>query len=632
MKKREDMAEEFTLANPPPKGHPDLADWVWGLFEDSYAEKERLGLMERWKSSYRLFRGNHWGEKARNNPDRLSINLTFANIQRTVANITAKNPVAQVIDLDGKKDNVDQILTMKMKKWWNETEQQALLSRTSLNNEIYGITIEKAVWNSKKKKFIPVLLDPYSYFPAKGYYPEQEDMPYEIHAFALPIYQVKNTFDPKEEIVADNVSQILGREDREEVRPNAILSDSGVGVVLDQTRKDLDVSGDTGGEALVVECWIRDNSKHKADIIDIDEETGSETLIAEAGSMIYPDGVRVITICNKNVFLNDMPNPNVNFNLSEELTRKSFAWGRRPFYKANSYEDTTSIWGFSASEQTAGTEKKIDEIVSRVARYCNTVLSPTIIVEKGCGITPAMLKEKIGKGNLVLMPTRPNARIEYLTPPNLPSNFFNTINMLVDFHDRVYQIEDADRGVQPTGVTAASAIAQLQEKNAVLIRHKIRATEFMCRMRGRWDISFMQNFSVKPEMVMLQDETVYEFSGIELAGRQFNYIVESDSTVARTSLGDQEQAMALFNTKAIDRTALLVDALNYPNAKRIVERMGETQLDEAFNVLMQAGMDKDEALRLRQYLMQPQNGPESEQPQGEQRGVPTGPPEQARGM
>lgn len=621
------MAEEFTLANPPPKGHKDLATWVWGLFEDSYSEKERLGLMERWKSSYRLFRGNHWGEKARNNPDRLSISLTFANIQRTVANITAKNPVAEVVDLDGNEDGVDQVLTVKMKKWWNETEQQARLSRTSLNNEIYGITTEKAVWNSAKKQFVPVIMDPYSYFPAPGYYEEQEDMPYEIHAFSLPVYQVKNTFNPTEEITPDNVEQILGREDREDVRPNAILADSGVGVVLDQTREDLEGRGGKGGEALVVECWIKDTSKHKADVIVKDEETGEETVIAEAGKLIYPDGVRVITICNKNVFLNDMPNPNVNFEMDEELSRQSFAWGRRPFYKANSYEDTTSIWGFSASEQTAGTEKKVDEIVSRVARYCNTILSPTIIVEKGCGITPAMLKEKVGKGNLVLMPTRPNARIEYLTPPNLPSNFFNTIEMLVNFHDRVYQIEDADRGKQPTGVVAASAIAQLQERNAVLIRHKIRATEYMCRMRGRWNISFMQNFSVKPERIKMADDTVVEFSGIALAGRQFNYIVESDSTVARTSLGDQEQAVGLFKINAIDRTALL-DALNYQNKKQIIERMGETQLDEAFNVLIQSGMDEEAAMKLRQYLMQPQSGPESEQGQATPTGIPAEQPGQ----
>ena len=574
---------DYTLSNPPPADHPDLAKWVWGLFEESYSEKERLGLMDRWKSNYRLLRGNHWGEKARNNPDKITVNLFFANVQRTVANITAKNPVAEVVDLDGNEDQVDQILTLKMKKWWNETEQQARLARSSLNNETYGITIEKAVWDSGRKQFMPVIVDPYSYFPAPGYYENPEDLPYEIHAFAVPVYQIEDTFGV-EGITEDDVDQVLGREDREEVRPNTVLVDSGVGVVLDQERNDLDTAGAKGGEALVVECWIKDSNTE-----------------------LYPDGIRVITITNSNVFLNDMINPNVNLELGEDIARKSFAWGRRPFYKVNSYEDTTSNWGFSAGEQTGDLNKKINEIVSRIASYCNRILFPTLIVEKGAGITKSMINNRPG---LVLMPTRPNARIEYLPVPNLPSNFFQTLDLLVNFHDRVYQIEDADRGVGPTGVTAASAIVSLQERNAVLIRHKIRATEFLCRMRGRWNISFIQNFSVKPEKITMPDETIYEFSGVHLAGRKFNYIVESDSTVARTSVQDQEQAVGLFKINAIDRTALL-DELNYKNRKQIVERMGQTQLDEAFNVLVESGMDQDEALQLRQYLMQPQNGPEA---------------------
>jgi len=599
---------EFTFSSPPPKGHPDLAKWVWGLFEDSFSEKERLGLMERWKSNYRLFRGNHWGEKARKNKDKITINLYFANVQRTVANITAKNPVAEVVDLDGNEDQADQVLTMKMKKWWNETEQQAKLSKSSLNNENYGISVEKAVWDSSKKQFLPVVMDPYSYFPAPGYYDDLQDMPYEIHAFAVPVHEIKETFGV-EDITADDVRTILGREDREDVRPNTILADSGVGVVLNQ-KKDTPLVSSEGnnGEALVVECWIRDNSTRQVEIGTQINEAGEEEKIVEK-QLIYPDGVRVITVCNKSVFLNDMPNPNINLALPSDVVNKSFAWGKRPFYKANSYEDTTSIWGFSAAEQTGDLNKKINEIVSRMVAYCNRALFPPLIVEQGCGITKSMIVASSSKPNMILMPNRPNARIEFMQVPNLPSNFFQVLDLLVNFHDRIYQIEDADRGKAPTGVTAASAIVSLQERNAVLIRHKIRATEYLCRMRGRWNISFIQNFSIQPEKIKLpNNEQPYEFSGIDLAGRQFNYIVESDSTVAKTSVQDQEQAIGLYKIGGIDRTAML-DKINYKDRDSIVERMGETQLDEAMQVLIAAGMPQEEAIQLKQYLMQPQTGP-----------------------
>jgi hypothetical protein len=38
---------DYSVSNPPPADHPDLAKWVYGLFQESYAEKERLGWMDR---------------------------------------------------------------------------------------------------------------------------------------------------------------------------------------------------------------------------------------------------------------------------------------------------------------------------------------------------------------------------------------------------------------------------------------------------------------------------------------------------------------------------------------------------------------------------------------------------------
>lgn len=604
---------EFTLSDLPGKDHPDLGKFVWELFEASYAEKERLGLMERWKSSYRLFRGNHWGQKKRTSRNKLTINLYFANVQRTVANITAENPIAEVIDLDGNEDRVDQVLTLRNKKWWNESEQQAKLASSSLNNENYGITIEKAIWDSHKKSYLPVIMDPYSYFPAPGYYSDNQDMPYEIHAFAIPVHQIEKTFNVKD-ITPDDVRTILGREDREDVRPNIVLTDSGVGVVHDNKKDSALFTSDEDGEALVIECWVKDYSKHFVSTGEVDVD-GNEIKTEE---YVYPDNIRVITVVNKHVLLNDMPNPNINFGMDHSLVNTSFAWGRKPFYKINSYEDTTSIWGFSAAEQTGDLNKKINEIVSRMVSYCNRVLFPTLIVEKGCGITKSMINNDPG---LVLMPNRPNARIEYLQVPNLPSNFFSVLDTLVNFHDRIYQIEDADRGKSPTGVTAASAIVALQERNAVLIRHKIRGAEYLCRMRGRWNISFIQNFSIKTEKLVLKDDEVYEFRGIDLAGRQFNYIVESDSTIAKTSAYGQEQTIGLYKIGGIDRTALL-EGLNIPNRKSIIERMGETQLDGALQILIDSGLPEETAFELKQVLMQPQTGQGAETTAQPQPGTP----------
>ena len=96
--------------------------------------------------------------------------------------------------------------------------------------------------------------------------------------------------------------------------------------------------------------------------------------------------------------------------------------------------------------------------------------------------------------------------------------------------------------------------------------------------------------------------------GIDLAGREFNYVVESGSTVAKTSLQVQEQAEKLYEMGAIDRQALL-ETLNFPNWKEIIERVSEGQLGQALNILVQAGLPQEAAAMLYQVLSQPQGGP-----------------------
>ncbi|MCK5681159.1 hypothetical protein KAI46_10165, partial [bacterium] len=164
-----------------------------------------------------------------------------------------------------------------------------------------------------------------------------------------------------------------------------------------------------------------------------------------------------------------------------------------------------------------------------------------------------------------------------------------------------------DRGVAPSGVIAAQAIVALQERGAVMMQAKIRSVDYLVRQRGRCAISFFQNFGQLMTTIDVQGDMV-PIQGIMFLGRSFNYIVESGSTVARTTLQTQEQAMGLYKEGAIDRRALL-ETLNFPGYKEIVERSGEGQLDQALQILIDAGMDEQEAKGLRQYLLQPQGGP-----------------------
>ena len=582
---REKNAVDYNLSNLPPEDNKAVGEFVYNLFDIAKKERDRAYMPERWVSAYKLYRGNH-GSDVKKNKHFLSVNLYFANIQRTVANITARDPVAEVICLDGQSEGLDEVLTAHTKKWWVDTDQNELLRTSALKMEKYGIAIEKPYWNMSLKRPGIIVVDPFAWFPAPGNYEDiSTELPYCCHAYPMDVEEVEATFEV-EGVEASEVYSVLG-EEREDKRP--IPSGAGVDSV-NYTSNYLRVENPTTnregykqGRALVVEVWLRDPDTEK-----------------------YPDGVRKITVCNNGkLLLDDSNNPNVNFALKEKA-QACHAWGRFPFYKANSYKDTTSLWGFSAAEQTGDLIRKINEIISRMVKWTVKTMSPTLIIPKDCGITAAHINNK---PNLILFPntSEKSQGIRYLDVPNIPQAFFQVIEILRRFHDQVHQIEDADRGTNPTGVTAASAIVALQERNSVLIQHKIKGVENLVRGRGRWAISMWQNFGSIIETVDVNG-TASQFTGQQVAGRKFNYVVESGSSVAKTTLQVQQDAKELYQLGAIDRQALL-ETLNFPGWKEVIERAGEGQVDQALAILIQAGLPQEDAAQIKQFVMAPNGGP-----------------------
>jgi hypothetical protein len=147
----------------------------------------------------------------------------------------------------------------------------------------------------------------------------------------------------------------------------------------------------------------------------------------------------------------------------------------------------------------------------------------------------------------------------------------------------------------------------LQERGAVLVRAKIRAVDHIVRERGRCFISFYQNWGVNDEITSTGHGQEMA-KGIDFIGREFNYVVESGSTVAKTSGQIKQEAVELYKLKAIDRQALL-QQINFPDWKKIVERLGESELQAALSILIQSGLPEEMARELYNFLVQDQGGP-----------------------
>lgn len=624
---------DWSLTRLPPEGDADVGEFFHSLYEIAKAEQDRLKIRERALENHALYRGKHHkdGKKQAFTP----VNLFFANVERTVSNITANNPQAEVIDLDGFKDFGEEIVTARLKNWWKETKQRRKHKDSARQMEIYGYTPEKPWWDYEKKVPNTSVMDPFAVIPAPGVWQDWAlDLPYLCFLYVDTVDALEAKYGV-EGIATDETYSLMG-EEREEHNAKQITSGSRAGSknaygnYADTMHPVSDKPASAKLErGLVIEIWIRGaegKSKEIVPVLDdfgyeiIDPNTG-ETLLEEITYPKYPDGIRKVTITKADqskaktkdksrrgiLVLDDIPNPNINMKITREIAKTTYPWGRLPIYKADSYRDTTSSYGFSAAEQVGDLLLKIERIFTRLYAYAKQALSPGLIIEKHCGITREMIEAQAGKSRLILMPTKPNADIRYLETPNLPATFFRVLELFLSFFDRIYQIEDADRGENPQGVRAASAIVALQERNAVLMQSKIDSSDSLCSERGMWAIGFWQNFGTKEELIEVNGSQA-TFRGVDYAGRRLNYAVEVGSTVPKTSLQIEEQVKWLASLRLVDLRTVL-ETLNFPNWKAIVERNGESQLDMALSILIQAGLSKEEAATLKQWLMQPQGGP-----------------------
>jgi len=596
----------WTFVNIPPKGDDDVGEFHYDLFEIAAKERARLEVNKTAFRNYGQYRGQRQ-DGGLNQANDYPANLYFANIERTVSNITARDPEGEVVDLDGKTDDAEKILSAALKKWWKDTDQRAKIRLSAKYMEIYGITAEKPFIDFDRKNPVDIeLVDMFGFYPAPGNWDNlDEQAPFICFAYSDFIDSIEKYHGVKG-VLADEAYDILGNE-REKYRSSSSAHEvGGLGRYADPMRTVTDarnIPDDKKLErGLIIEVWIRDTRMKTEDGEVVEDPETGEFVLQKEEVPIYPDGIRKVTVTRSNskedsgkngkngyIVLDDSANPNINPKMDPKQAKLTHPWGRLPVYVANSYKDPVTIWGFAAAEQTGALLYAINQILKKLVNWVKNVMTPPLIIQKHCGITRAMIEnDNEQAGRLVLMPSIPNARIEFMQIPNLPQTFFVVLDKLISLHDRIHAIEEADRGEAPNGVISGKGIAALQEKNQVALQPKTVSIESLAENRSKWAIGLWQNWGTDTDMVNVGGEPT-KFVGVEYSGRRFNFVVESGSTTPRTSLQNQELIMELADKDRVS-TPYLLEILNVPNWKEEVARTSGPMVGQAMKVLTDAGL------------------------------------------
>lgn len=330
--------KQFNLSRLPEASSEFVGEFFNQLWEDARKEKiSRLGLHQRFLDLHAQFRG----KKRKMNYPRIGANHIFKTVEGYCATLTEKMPISE-LTADGADDEaLVKAFDSDNKAWWLSTGQQFLLYASAQNMQVYGTTLEKAVWNTEKDEFEVVLRDVFNGFPAPGYKICSMDLPYFCDVDFLSPSEIRNTFGLPEEIdIPHDADEQLAGTVRETTRGGRADSITGRHYPTNYAPiQSSEISDALKEKTMVVEIWIKDNSIKQTPVMGqmpVTDDLG-RPIIQNGQPMIeevetgeiktepnYPDGVRKVTICpallsNQQIkgVLDDSINPSINWTLLE---------------------------------------------------------------------------------------------------------------------------------------------------------------------------------------------------------------------------------------------------------------------------------------------------------------------------
>lgn len=598
----------------PPEGDPEVGKKVFQVLEIVVKDKVNLGLHKRWNRNYQMFDGEHWRNKT--TIPLVDANLVFRHVQQTKNQLTDNDPTFNINKGEGDQ-KVYQDLQRAATYWWGDQEQQDSLEISVQNGEIYGICIEKVIFNPELEYGLgeaeTVNVDPFHF----GWYPTKltnirnlQKSEALFHYYPMTVREARRRW-PGIEIKGD--SSILKEMEDERRNVNSLVDTKpkSMMVSLASVAKEIlnwgTAENEEEEELCIVETWVHDYTMVKRI-----EETVQESVTTEEGEIptvitrveitepMYPGNIRYIVACNGKTVLEDRPNPNVNPNLPEEDARKTYLYDKFPFAAANSVRDTSNAWGMSDIKQLEKINMEMNKSLSQLVLEKDRAVRRKWINPINSGVP----NDHFTNFTSVLNPVddKVGAGIRVVEYPAPPMDIQNTITMFKEIFFLISATFEVDQAQMGSNQLAYKSIAALIERVATMMRGKIRSYSRLIRERGRMYISHVQNFYTEDRWITYEDEKGVEKTGVINGNKMIipaKLTVVTGSTLPTSRVQQREESITLYQANAIDRQELL-SAMDWPGRADVIERMNQGVIGSAVNNLQMLGFPP----QLLQYLAQ----------------------------
>ncbi len=469
------------------------------LFEK--AKKHRAQYDQKWLDYYHMFRGKQWKEQRPSYRHSEVINLIFRTLQSLIPIQVDSRPRFEFLPQDPSDYELSLILNDVAEADWTKNNWSEQLLEVIYDANFYGTGMSRVVAKPVMNilRVVYESADPFYCFPDPDARDTNKDCAYFVYAEPMDVRKIKKRYPEVKDYIKPDIQDLL-KGSKTDFQPMKFRSPIDNKVTLEgSSTMDL-VDKD---KALLITLWLSpeycEDDFEETEEKTIDPETKEEKVEYTQKSK-YPNG-RKIVVCN-GVLCEDEPN---GYDDSEV-----------PYERYPNYILPREFWGMSEVEQLEGPQKTFNKLVSFALDVLTLMGNPIWVVPTASGVDAENITNRPG---LVLEPdgTRENHpyRVEGV---QLQPYVLQMIEKMGEWFDTVGGSQDVTRGVQPTGVTAASAISTLQEAAQTRVRQKSRNLDGYLQHVGQHWVSRTFQFRTAPE--------IYRLTNMEGASKYFRMHVE----------------------------------------------------------------------------------------------------------
>jgi hypothetical protein len=439
------------------------------------AKKHRAKYDGKWLDWYRMYRGKQWSDQRPSYRHSEVINLIFSNLQSQTALMTDSKPRIQYSPQDPSDSQFSEIINDVAASDWERNGWLMPLCEVILDAHLYGLGMSQTCYRQDldygQGCATYESIDPLECYPdpdANQVNDRSMDMKssYFCRAYAMNVDKLKAQYPDKAKFIGPDLDSIWNAE-RTNIDKKIIYRDAQSGQLMTgNSNRSYDSQSNM---TLKVEVWVKDDT-----VIEemVKSEMGETQYLTRKK---YPRGRKIVF--SGNVLLEDSDNP--------------YEDGEFPYEKHINYLLPREYYGISELENLESPQKIFNKLVSGALDVLVLMGNPVWIIPTSSGIDVDTVTNRPG---MILEPDNVNHGIMRQEGVQLQPYVMNLITAMQNWFDTVGGSMDITRGAKPTGVSAASAISQLQDAAQTRVRNKMRYLDVYLKQVANHYLSRVMQF------------------------------------------------------------------------------------------------------------------------------------------